>query len=134
MVVRMFLRFLNLRPDWQFCKSYSLCMGCSLCKMADFQNRLISRILGVFSSGYLHRTTLMFLQNGCSHVFEIFKFAPGLAILQGLQPLHGLQPLQDNRFSKSSYFSNIWFFCERFFAQINFNVFVEWFFACFWHF
>ena len=29
--------------------------------MADFQNRLISRLFGVFSSGFLHRTTLMFL-------------------------------------------------------------------------
>ena len=28
------------------------------CMMADFQNGLISRILGVFSSGFLHRTTL----------------------------------------------------------------------------
>ena len=31
------------------------------CKMADFQNRLISLPLSVFSSGLLHRTTLMFL-------------------------------------------------------------------------
>ena len=30
----------------------------SLCKMADFQNRLISRIFGVFSSGFFHRITL----------------------------------------------------------------------------
>ena len=30
----------------------------SLCKMADFQNRLISGIFGVFSIGFLHRTTL----------------------------------------------------------------------------
>ena len=34
------------------------CMGSSLCMMADFQNDLISRIFGVFSSGFLHRTTL----------------------------------------------------------------------------
>ena len=26
--------------------------------MADFQNGLISRIFGVFSSGFLHKTTL----------------------------------------------------------------------------
>ena len=33
--------------------------------MADFQNRLISRILGVLSSGFfLHRTTVMFLLVG----------------------------------------------------------------------
>ena len=29
-----------------------------LCIMADFQTRLISRIFDVFSSGFLHRTTL----------------------------------------------------------------------------
>ena len=33
-------------------------MGYSLCLMADFQNALISRIFGVFSSGFLHKTTL----------------------------------------------------------------------------
>ena len=32
-------------------------MGYSLCIMADFQNGLISRIFGVFSSGFFHRTT-----------------------------------------------------------------------------
>ena len=32
-------------------------MGYSLCMMADFQNGLISRIFGVFWSGFLHRTT-----------------------------------------------------------------------------
>ena len=34
------------------------CLGYGLCMMADFQNALISRIFGVFSSGFLHRTTL----------------------------------------------------------------------------
>ena len=33
-------------------------MGYSLCMMADFQNALISRIFGVFSSGLLQRTTV----------------------------------------------------------------------------
>ena len=33
-------------------------MGYSLCMMADFQNGLISRIFGVFWSGFLYRTTL----------------------------------------------------------------------------
>ena len=33
-------------------------MGYSLCMMADFQNALISRIFGVFSRCFLHRTTL----------------------------------------------------------------------------
>ena len=39
-------------------------MGYSLCMMADFQNVLISRIFGVFSSGFLHRTTLNDFYNG----------------------------------------------------------------------
>ena len=34
------------------------CMGCSLCMMADFENALISRIFGVFESGFLHKTTV----------------------------------------------------------------------------
>ena len=33
-------------------------MGYSLCMMADFKNALISRIFGIFLSGFLHRTTL----------------------------------------------------------------------------
>ena len=48
----MFFGILIFDPNWGFCKGYNLCM------MADFQNGLISRILIVFSSGFLHRTTL----------------------------------------------------------------------------
>ena len=33
-------------------------MGYSPCMMADFEDALISRIFGVFWSGFLHRTTL----------------------------------------------------------------------------
>ena len=33
-------------------------MGYSLCGMADFQNGLVSRIFGLLSSGFLHRTTV----------------------------------------------------------------------------
>ena len=36
----------------------------SLCMIDDFQNALISRIFGVFSSAFLHRTTLNDLYNG----------------------------------------------------------------------
>ena len=42
--------------------------------MVDFQNCLISRIFFIFSSDFLHKTTLMFLQNGFLHVFDIFNF------------------------------------------------------------
>ena len=38
-------------------------MGYSLCMMRDFQNGLISRIFSVFSSGFLHNTSLNDLQN-----------------------------------------------------------------------
>ena len=33
-------------------------MGYSLCMMADFYYALVSRIFSVFSSGFLHTTTL----------------------------------------------------------------------------
>ena len=33
-------------------------MGYRLCMMADFENALISRIFGVFLSGFLQRPTL----------------------------------------------------------------------------
>ena len=36
----------------------AFCMGFRVCMMAYFQNALISRIFGVFWSGFLHRTTL----------------------------------------------------------------------------
>ena len=49
-------------------------MGYSLCKMADFQNGLISQKFGVFSSGVLHRTTLIFLYNPVVDVFGHFNF------------------------------------------------------------
>ena len=38
-------------------------MGYSPCKMADFQNGLISRIFGVFWSGFLNTTILSGLEN-----------------------------------------------------------------------
>ena len=48
----MFVGILIFEPKWGFCMGYRLCM------MADFQNALVSRIFGVFSSGFLHRTTV----------------------------------------------------------------------------
>ena len=56
----------------------------TLCKMADFQNRLISRIFGVFSSGFLHTTTLIFLYNRFVHGFGHFNFSPKLTIFHRL--------------------------------------------------
>ena len=48
----MFFGIVIFDPKWGFSMGYSLCM------MADFQNGLISRIFGLFSSGFLHRTTV----------------------------------------------------------------------------
>ena len=42
----------------------TICMGYSLCMMADFQNAPISRIFGVFRSGFLHITTVNDLKSG----------------------------------------------------------------------
>ena len=116
---RMFFWILIFDRNWLFCKGYSLCM------MADFQNRLISRIFGVFSSGLLQRTTLTWLKNLLSHVFLNFNFWPKLTIFQRLYPLH------DRRFSKSSHFWNILCFLKRFFAQNNSNMIKESFFCMF---
>ena len=84
----MFLAFLICEPNWPFCKAYSLYMGSSLGKMADFQKRLISSIFGVFLSGFLQRTTLMWLNNRFSHVFSIFDLWAKLTILQTLYSLY----------------------------------------------
>ena len=48
----MFFGILIFEPKLGFSMVYSLCM------MADFQNGLISRIFGVFWSGFLYKTTL----------------------------------------------------------------------------
>ena len=53
------------RPFWQ---------GYSLCKMALFQNGVISGIFGVFSSGFLRITTSMCQKNRFLHVFWNFNF------------------------------------------------------------
>ena len=42
-----------------FERKLGFCMGYSLCMMADFENALISRIFGVFLSGFLQRKTVI---------------------------------------------------------------------------
>ena len=66
----MLLAFLIFDPKLHFCKGYSLC------KMADFQNRLISQIFGVFASSFLHRTTPIILYNGVSMFLAFLTFDP----------------------------------------------------------
>ena len=102
-------------PNWPFCQGYSVCM------IADFQNCLMSGIIGVFSIGFLHRTTLMWLKNRSSHVFLNLNFWRKLTIL----------PRHDDRFLNSSHLWNIWCFLQRLFAQNNSNVIKESFFAWF---
>ena len=48
----MFYGILNFEPKRGFCMGYRLCI------MAHFDNTLISRLFRVFSSGFLHRTTV----------------------------------------------------------------------------
>ena len=54
----MFFGILIFEPKRRFC------MGYSLFRMAAFQNAPISRIFGIFWSGFLDRTTLNHLYNG----------------------------------------------------------------------
>ena len=74
----MFFGILIFEPKSGFCMGYSLCM------MADFQNRLISRIFSVFCSGFLHNATPNELYNGFCHFFCNFNFGPKVRILHGL--------------------------------------------------
>ena len=51
-------------------------MGYSLCIMAGCQNGLISRIFGVFWSGFLHRTTVNDFRMNFDMFFGILIFDP----------------------------------------------------------
>ena len=126
--------FSHLFGIFNFWPKLTICMGYSPCILANFghfQNALIFRILGVFWSGFLHTTTLMWSYNHFLHLFGVFNFWPKLTILHGLYPMHIGQFWP---FSKCSDFSNIRCFLERFFAHNNSNVVVQSFFAPFWHF
>ena len=48
----------NYEPNWPFCKTYGLCI---VGNFVDFRKLVISRILGVFWSRFLHRNTLICL-------------------------------------------------------------------------
>ena len=104
----MFLDILNFDPNRDFYNGYSLC----LCKMADFQNRLISRIFGVFSSGFLHRTTLVFFYNRFVHAFGHFHFWPKLTILQSYS-LCKMVDFRSRPISQYLVFFPAFFFCTE---------------------
>ena len=78
---------------------------------AYFQNRLISRILVVFSSRFLHETIVMCQQSRFSPVSGIFNFRAKLTVQQRLQPLYSGRLCI---FSKSSHLKNISCFFKRF--------------------
>ena len=89
----MFFWILIFDPKWLFWKGYSFCM------MVDFQNRVISRLFDVFSSGFLHRTILTWLENRFSHICLNFNFWPKVTILQRLYSLCMMADLQNRLIS-----------------------------------
>ena len=111
-------------PNWRFCKVYSLC------KMADFQNGLFSRIFGVLSKRFFAHKEIynVLVRIDFSQLF--------LAIL--------IFDFETDHLTKSIAFARwpifkivsfpriIGVFLQRIFAQNNSNVLVESFLACFW--
>ena len=79
----------------------------------NFQNALIFRILAVFWSRFLHRTTAMSCRNVFTMFLCILNFWAKVTILQSLYPLLDGHFCQ---FSKCSHFANISCFMEPFFA------------------
>ena len=79
-VSRSFLAILNFwLRNWPFHKVYSLC------KMADFQNRLISRIIGVFLQRiFAQNISNVLVDSFLACFWPIFNFWPKLTILQSL--------------------------------------------------
>ena len=107
-IFSMFLRKKRLKITCPFC------MGYRLTKMEDLQNALISRLLGVFVRGFLHRTIVCIPQNHFQHAFAKKKVENNLPILHG----QNLPKTYQNRgSSKLSHISTMWCFCTRFFAE-----------------
>ena len=93
----MFFGILVFEPKWGFCMGYSLAL-----MSADFLNALISRILSVFLSGFLHKTTIMSCRMDCDMSFGILIFEP----MWGFCMAYSLCT-DDGQFLNCSYFSNI---------------------------
>ena len=77
-----FFGIFNFWPKLTILQGYTLSMDYKLCKMADFQDLLISRILGVFRSFFPQNNSDLFVE-WLSHVLGIFNFWPKQTILQG---------------------------------------------------
>ena len=67
----MFFAFLILTQSKDFAKGYSLCLAAIF---DNFQNALIFRILAVFWSCFLHRTTAKCFRNVFSMFFCLLNF------------------------------------------------------------
>ena len=109
-------------------------MGYILCKRADFQNRLISRIFGVLSSGFFGQNNSNVLVESFFACFWHFlfltqtdHFAKAIAFAWAIA--FARWPI----FKIVSFLKYLVFF-ERFFAQKSSNVLEESCFASFWHF
>ena len=74
----MFSGILIFDPNRQFCMDYSLC------KMADFQNGLISEIFGVFSSGSLKKNSFNGVVESISACFLKYGLCKMADIQNGL--------------------------------------------------
>ena len=103
--------------------------------MAIFSNvqyGLIFRIITVFSSRFLHRTTAMSCSNIFSILFCIFNFWFKVTILRRLWPLHACGLF--GQFSKWSHFSNVSCFFRAVFCIEQLQCLVETFLAYFFTF
>ena len=130
MVFFMSLAFLIFDPNWPFCKGYGLCLGCSLCNIADFQNCLIFRMFGVFFFFFLR----FFAQCNSNVIVK-------LAFLFLTQTDHFARTIAFPwaiAFAwcdfQNCLISRIFGVFLALFAQNNCSLFVECFFACLWHF
>ena len=106
MVFRMFLAFFIFDPNLPFWKGYGPFTGYSLCNIANFQNCLISRVFGVVSSGFLHRTTLLILQNGFLMFQAFLIFDPNLPFYKGYSLCKGYSLYMGYRLCKMADFQN----------------------------
>ena len=73
-------KFLIFHPKLEFFKGYSLWL---VAIFGNFQNALIFRILAVFWSRFLHRTTAMCFRNLFSMFFAFLIFDPKLEFFKG---------------------------------------------------
>ena len=111
-----FFIFLIFDPNWPFCKDYSLCIGYSLCKTADFKIVSFLEYLVFFRVFFCTKQLLRYCWIVIRMFFifftPVYHFAKTTTFAWHIY----IWPLQDDQFSKLSHFLNIWCFFEWFFA------------------